>query len=49
MDSRPFVTVSEFPPGKYVDVLERVVFLRTVERMDSLGKKMIFSGPRNDF
>jgi hypothetical protein len=45
-DSRPFVTLSELSPGKYVDVLAKVMFLRTVERTDS--KKMIFSGVLKD-
>ena len=25
----PFVTLSELPPGKYVDVVARIVFVRT--------------------
>ena len=37
------VTLSELVPGKYVSTTARVVFLRAIEKQDSLGTKMIFS------
>lgn len=40
----PSVTLSELEPGKYVSTAARIVFLRTIERHDALGEKVIFSG-----
>ena len=42
------VTLSELTPGKYVSTNARVVFLRAIEKQDSLGTKMIFSGILED-
>jgi hypothetical protein len=41
---RSQLTLSELTAGKYVSTTARVVFLRTVERQDALGSKLIFSG-----
>ena len=40
----PTVTLSELEPGKYVSVQARIVYLKTVERHDALGEKVVFSG-----
>ena len=40
----PLVTLSELIPGKYVSTAARVVYLKTIERQDALGSKMLFSG-----
>jgi len=42
------LTLSELSAGKYVSTTTRVVFLRTVERQDALGSKLIFSGILED-
>jgi hypothetical protein len=42
------VTLSELTPGKYVSTTARVVYLRTIERQDALGNKVIFSGILED-
>jgi hypothetical protein len=42
------LTLSELTAGKYVSTTARVVFLRTVERQDALGSKLIFSGILKD-
>jgi hypothetical protein len=45
---RPQLTLSELIPGKYVAVTARIVFLKTSERHDALGNKLIFSGVLED-
>jgi hypothetical protein len=40
----PLVTLSELQPGKYVSTLARIVYLKTVEKHDALGEKVIFTG-----
>ena len=45
---RPQVTLSELIPGKYVSTSARVVYLKTIERQDALGSKMLFSGILED-
>jgi hypothetical protein len=40
--------LSELIPGKYVSTTARVVYLRAIEKQDSLGSKMIFSGVLED-
>ncbi|HEY6883037.1 MAG TPA: hypothetical protein VI278_03260 [Nitrososphaeraceae archaeon] len=40
----PLVTLSELIPGKYISTTARIVYLKTIERQDALGSKMIFSG-----
>ena len=42
------VTLSELIPGRYVSTTARVVYLRTIEKQDALGSKMIFSGLLED-
>jgi hypothetical protein len=45
---RPQLTLSEVTAGKYVSVTARVVFLRTLERRDVLGTKLVFSDVLED-
>jgi hypothetical protein len=40
----PSVTLSELEPGKYVSTTARIVYLRTAERHDALGEKVVFTG-----
>jgi hypothetical protein len=42
------VTLSDLTPGKYVSTTARVVYLRTIEKQDVLGAKVIFSGILED-
>jgi hypothetical protein len=42
------VTLSDLNPGKYVSTTARVVYLRTIEKQDALGTKVIFSGILED-
>jgi hypothetical protein len=44
----PLVTLSELIPGKYLSTTARIVYIKTVERQDALGSKMIFSGILED-
>jgi len=45
---RPQVTLSELIPGTYVAVTSRIVYLKTSERHDALGSKLVFSGVLED-
>ena len=38
------VALSELVPGKYISTTARIVYLKTIERHDALGSKMLFSG-----
>jgi hypothetical protein len=40
----PLVILSELIPGKYLSTTARIVYLKTIERHDALGNKMLFSG-----
>ena len=40
----PLVTLSELIPGKYVSIAARIVYVKTIEKQDSLGSKTIFYG-----
>src|SRR5689334_20601018 len=40
----PLLTLSELLPGKYLSTTARIVYLKTIERQDALGNKMLFSG-----
>ena len=40
----PSVTLSELEPGKYVSIQARIVYLKTVEKHDALGEKVVFTG-----
>jgi hypothetical protein len=44
----PLVTLSELIPGKYVSTTARIVYIKTIEKQDALGSKMIFSGILED-
>jgi hypothetical protein len=44
----PSVTLSELEPGKYMSTTARVAYLRTAEKPDALGKKMVFIGVLED-
>jgi hypothetical protein len=45
---RPQLTLSELIPGKYVATTARIVYLKTSERRDALGNKLVFSGLLED-
>jgi hypothetical protein len=45
---RPQLTLSELIPGKYGAATARIVFLKTSERLDALGSKLVFSGLLED-
>ena len=45
---RPQLTLSELIPWKYVSTTARIVFLKTTERRDVLGNKLVFSGILED-
>jgi hypothetical protein len=45
---RPQLTLSELIPGQYVATTARIVFLKTTERQDALGNKLVFSGILED-
>src|SRR6266516_5028875 len=45
---RPQLTLSELIPGKYISTTARIVYLKTTERRDALGNKLIFSGILED-
>jgi hypothetical protein len=40
----PSVTLSELEPGRYNSTTARIVYLRTTEKPDVLGEKVIFTG-----
>ena len=44
----PSVTLSELEPGKYISTTARVAYLRTAERHDALGEKVVFTGVLED-
>jgi hypothetical protein len=45
---RPQLTLSELIPGKYVATTARIVYLKTSERHDALGNKLVFTGVLED-
>src|SRR6266487_3699160 len=45
---RPQLTLSELIPEKYVSTTARIVYLKTSERQDALGNKLVFSGLLED-
>jgi hypothetical protein len=47
-EPRPLLTLSELIPEKYVSTTARVVYLKTIERQDAFGSKMLFSGILED-
>jgi hypothetical protein len=44
----PSVALAELEPGKYISTTARVAYIRTVERHDALGEKMVFVGVLED-
>ena len=44
----PSVTLSELEPGKYISKNERISYIRTAERHDALGEKVVFTGVLED-
>jgi len=44
----PSVTLSELEPGKYISIQARIVYLKTVEKHDALGEKVVFTGLVDD-
>jgi hypothetical protein len=44
----PSVTLSELEPGKYISTAARISFIRTAERHDDLGEKVVFTGVLED-
>jgi hypothetical protein len=45
---RPLLTLSDLIPKQYITTTGRIVFLKTIERQDALGSKMVFSGILED-
>jgi len=45
---RPQVTLSELIPGQYVSTIARIAYVKTSERTDALGTKLIFTGVLED-
>ena len=45
---RSQLTLSDLIPGEYVSATARVVHLKTSERKDALGSKVVFSGVLED-
>src|SRR6266487_2153528 len=45
---RPQLTLAELIRGKYVSTTARIVYLKTSERQDALGNKLVFSGMLED-
>jgi hypothetical protein len=46
--SRPQVTLEELIPGQYVSTIARIAYVKTSERTDALGTKLIFTGVLED-
>src|SRR5690348_606991 len=44
----PLLTLSELIPKQYTSIVARVVFLKTSERQDAMGTKIVFSGLLED-
>jgi hypothetical protein len=44
----PEVTLAELEPGKYMSTIARIAYLRTAERHDALGQKVVFTGVLED-
>jgi hypothetical protein len=44
----PTVTLSELEAGKYTSTTARIAYLRTAERHDALGEKVVFTGVLED-
>src|SRR5919198_6567532 len=46
--TRPQVTLSELIPGQYVSTTARIIYIKTIERQDAFGSKMLFYGTLED-
>jgi hypothetical protein len=46
--TRPQLTLSELTPGQYVSTTARIAYVRTSERTDALGTKVVFTGITED-
>src|SRR5215469_14831651 len=46
--ARPQLTLSELIPGQYVSTTARIAYVKTSERTDALGTKLIFTGVLED-
>ena len=44
----PQLTLSELIPGQYVSATARIAYVRTSERTDALGTKLVFTGVLED-
>lgn len=45
---RPQLTLSGLTPGQYVDVIARIAYVKTSEKNDALGPKLVFTGVLED-
>jgi hypothetical protein len=45
---RPQLTLSELIPGQYVSTTARIAYVKTSERTDALGTKLVFTGVLQD-
>ena len=45
---RPQLTLSELIPGQYVSTTARIAYVKTTERTDALGTKLVFTGVLED-
>jgi len=46
--TRPQLTLSELTPGQYVSTTARIAYVKTSERIDALGTKLVFTGVFED-
>jgi hypothetical protein len=46
--AQPQVTLSELMPGQYVSTTARIAYVKTSERTDALGTKLVFTGVLED-
>ncbi len=44
----PSVTLSELEAGKYTSITVRIAYIRTTEKPDALGEKIVFTGVLED-
>src|ERR1700758_3237820 len=45
---RPQLTLSELTPGQYISTTARIAHVKTSERTDALGTKLVFTGVLED-
>ena len=46
--ARPQLTLSELIPGQYISTTARIAYVRTSERTNELGTKVVFTGIMED-